>query len=84
MVQSQVTRRVTKINTFYYGREAKNLTLPHKEAIASSSSLNSSWLKNKAEALSGVRVGVLSGNFDNRNRMFSMQVDSACAKLWTD
>jgi hypothetical protein len=60
------------------------LTLPHSEAMASNTFSNSSWFKNRAEVLRGIRAGVKSGKFESCSRMFSMHIVRACAKLWSD
>ena len=59
------------------------LTLPHSEAMTSNTFSNSSWFKNRADVLRGIRAGVKSGKFESSSRMFSMHIVRACAKLWS-
>lgn len=84
MVLGRMTGGVTKVNHSHMNKEVSGLTLPHSEAIASNTSSNSSWFKNRAEVLSGIRAGVKSGKFESCSRMFSMHIVRACAKLWSD
>jgi hypothetical protein len=69
---------------FVYEYKVSRLTLPHSEAMASNTFSNSSWFKNRAEVLRGIRAGVKSGKFESSSRMFSMHIVRACAKLWSD
>jgi hypothetical protein len=80
-VPGPATRRVAEIGHYISEKEVARLTLPHREATAFNTSSNSSWPRNKAEVLRGICPGVISGNFDSSNRMFSIHVESAWTKL---
>ena len=84
MVLGRVTGRVTKVKHSCINKKVSRLTLPHSEAIASNTFSTSSWFKNRAEVLRGIRAGVRSGKFESCSRMFSMHIVRACAKLWSD
>lgn len=79
-----MTRGVTKVNHSHVNKKVSRLTLPHSEAMASNTFSNSSWFKNRAEVLRGIRAGVKSGKFESCSRMFSMHIVRACVKLWND
>jgi hypothetical protein len=64
--------------------KASKPTLPHNKAMASNTSSYSSWSRNRAEVLRGIRAGVKSGNFESCSRRSSIHVVRACAKLWRD
>jgi hypothetical protein len=84
MELSPVTGGAKKVNHSHMNKKVSRLTLPHSEAMASNTFSNSSWFKNRAEVLRGIRAGVKSGKFESCSRMFSMHIVRACAKLWSD
>jgi hypothetical protein len=84
MELSPVTGGVKKLNHPHMNKKVSRLTLPHSEAMASNTFSNSSWFKNRAEVLRGIRAGEKSGKFESCSRMFSMHIVRACAKLWSD
>jgi hypothetical protein len=66
---------------FPHEQKVSKLTLPHSDAMASNTFSSSSWFKNRADVLRGIRAGVKSGKFEHCSRMFSMHIVRACAKL---